>query len=239
MPTSHRHPECPAPPSAQAFVSALAFERAYGPSAPGPLPIFARATGAGQETCLDETTQVEEHKGIRATRNDGFVYPGDLLVDAVRYRSLRAQSMRGRISGEEADELAILESRLRQAPPAQDPNADALLRAFQRYNCDFPALVSFHETAANGSAIPRALEVDVRDISAGGIKAVAPHSFSPGESATLSVVIAGLDHALVRFPARVAWITPDAFGLMFAGQAEIRPASESASDHRVAAPRAA
>lgn len=150
---------------------------------------------------------------ISARDPEGQPYDGDLIADVVRYRDLRAQSLSGELLGSERfDELAVLEARLRQPRPnvATSDDAPAVLRSFYRFECDFPARIKAGIVDA---------PFDVRDISAGGVKLVGEHRFTPGDTAALVVVIG--PHRLA-FPSRVAWVKEDCFGLMFAGAA--RPA---------------
>lgn len=150
---------------------------------------------------------------VSARDPDGKPYDGDLIADVVRYRELRSQSLSGEILGGEAfDELAALEARLRQPRPSVTASDDepAVLRSFFRFECDFPARIRAGIVDA---------QFDVRDISAGGVKLVGEHRFTPGDTASL-VVEVGSHH--LAFPSRVAWVKDDCFGLMFAGAA--RPA---------------
>ena len=148
---------------------------------------------------------------IRATCDRGNVYPSDLVADVVLYRELRAKSLSGQpVTDEEAQRIEQFDARLRQSPqPGSDePRA---MRSFYRYHCAFEATVVVE--GVEGS-------FEIQDISAGGVKAVGTNTFAPGDCATFVV-----DRAIetICFPARITWSRPDAFGLMFAGAAMVRP----------------
>ena len=144
---------------------------------------------------------------VEARRRDGSIYPGDFVGDVVRYRELRARSLCGELlDGDTLDALSRLEAGLRQ--PRDGAGDDAtVLRSFYRFECDFPAEIV--------AGVSRTF-FDIRDISAGGIKAVGEHRFTPGDTVNFVVVHRG---GSLTFPSRVAWVKDDAFGLMFAGAA--------------------
>jgi hypothetical protein len=115
----------------------------------------------------------------------------------------------------ERSELAALEEAMRQgdAAPVQD---SARLRAFRRFECDFPAQVKIPATEEDPVEVE--LDVRIRDISAGGVKAVCPHMVKSGSVAFVSIPHGSCE---VIFPARVAWMRAGEFGLMFAGAARV------------------
>ncbi|TPV96359.1 MAG: PilZ domain-containing protein [Myxococcales bacterium FL481] len=163
------------------------------PESPPPLPTPARSNN------------------FTATRDDGVEYEGDLLTDVIEYRELRALGLRGSLSGSSATRLPYLEQKLRQ-PSAADDDGAARLRAFYRWCCATQAVV----LVPSHSGPARRLEVRIEDMSAGGVKAVADHGFSPGEPVDLRFRVRG---GLIEFPSRVAWVRGTAFGMMFAGAA--------------------
>ena len=148
---------------------------------------------------------------IKATCNKGNFYPGDLVGDVVAYRRLRARSLSGKPMDNEASaRLREFDDRLRQSPNPDASQAEAM-RSFYRYNCGFDAEI---KCGVRGGTYR------IEDISAGGVKAVGEHRFTPGDTATL-VVDRGTE--TTHFPSRIAWVRGEAFGLMFAGAASVKP----------------
>jgi len=160
---------------------------------------------------------------IVAQREDGTTYDADLLLHVVEYRALRALSLAQKIPPDQQNRLEELERHLRQAPDEQsNPSEQSILRAFQRYECQFMAAVQIPiEDEQGETSTVQNFKVTIHDISAGGIKACASHQLTPGDPANLVVNMAGEESQQITFPARVAWVSKESFGLMFAGPAEI------------------
>lgn len=160
---------------------------------------------------------------ILAQRRDQKLYAGDILLETVEYRGLRAASMRQKLQAGQAERLAELEARLRQAPAAStEESADELsakLRAFQRYNCHY--LAAIHYTDPQDPKTTLCIPALVGDVSAGGVKICGSHCFEPGLPVVLHIRDTGPDCLETQLPSRIAWTAGDAFGLMFAGPPSI------------------
>lgn len=153
---------------------------------------------------------------IVAWRQDGLFYPGDLICDLVEYRILRASSFKNPLKAAQVAHLSSLEEKLRQSSAGSDQDdLETRLRAFQRYDCLYPASISY--VIEPESRVTHRMAVRIEDTSAGGVKVSSKHSFEPGDPVTLHLEKLGPDCDEIRFPSRVAWTTAIAFGLMFAG----------------------
>lgn len=206
-PSSPRDLPPPPLPFGTAKESGAAPDRAKAPSqAPALLPVAASG-----------------RYSIVAQRRDQKIYAGDILQETVEYRGLRATSMRQKLIEGQAERLAELESRLRQAPPASTEEStdelSAKLRAFQRYNCHYLAAIHYKDPQEAQTTL--CIPALVADISAGGVKICGSHSFEPGLPVVLHIRDTGPDCLETQLPSRIAWTTGDAFGLMFAGPPSI------------------
>lgn len=142
----------------------------------------------------------------------GAAYFGNLVADILEYRELRNQRLRGEeLTEAQTDTLERLDARLRQPPG--DGDVESRLRSFYRFECGFPAQV--RSTLGY-------LEVDVEDISAGGLKLRAEHSVTPGDPVFMMLPTTDPECS-ITFPSRVAWVKDDVFGVMFAGPARRAP----------------
>ncbi len=176
-----------------------------GSSCANRVPTLSTSSGEGTDATGEATPFY-----LEATRDGGVAYEGDLLGDVIDYRELRALHLQGGLQDDQKTNLSRLEDKLRHPPKADEENSSPL-RAFYRWSCETAAIVREPE---NGR--PRRTCVVIEDMSAGGVKVVGEHTFSPGDAVDL--VLADATDA-VEFPSRVAWVRGDAFGLMFAGAA--------------------
>ena len=139
-------------------------------------------------------------------------YFGNLVADILEYRELRNHQLRGEeLTEAQATTLERLDAKLRQ--PHGDDGVESRLRSFYRFECGFPARVR----STLGS-----LEVEVEDISAGGLKLRADHAVTPGEPVFMMLPTTDPECS-ITFPSRVAWVKDDMFGIMFAGPARRAP----------------
>jgi hypothetical protein len=91
-----------------------------------------------------------------------------------------------------------------------DPDEMAKLRAFHRF--EYPTQAKLGIETDRGS---RLLDVDVENISAGGVKLHAGERLAEGDRVWLLMPRAGGTPVVI--PSRVAWVGPSHAGLMFAG----------------------
>ncbi len=141
-----------------------------------------------------------------AVMPDGTPYPGDLIGDIVAYRDLRANMLSGSLSDADIERCNLLEDRLRGQKEVFI-DGKPFIRSFNRFD------YSFHARLRVGDGTPL-IDVQVADISAGGVKIRIEDSLPMGERVWLVVSHKG---ASVVLPSRVAWAKQNALGLMFAG----------------------
>ena len=84
---------------------------------------------------------------------------------------------------------------------------------FQRFECEFQARIHV-PPSDDGPELWR--DVQVRDISTGGVKLALAHELASGTALDF-FLREGTGGRVVRLPARVAWTGPGVLGLMFAG----------------------
>ncbi len=189
------------------------------------LPITPQILSAAEQmSCAaNEGAMIAEQHSvpIAAAMPDGSLYDGDLLSDVVEYRGLRNRELRRELETNKKVRLHDLERALRGVRSSSGP---ARLRAFHRYECSFTAEVQISREA-NPAPEHKDLEdgvftVQVVDVSAGGLKADSTHPVIPG---VLAFVVLSVGREAITFPARIAWVRSDSFGLMFAGAAGSAP----------------
>lgn len=142
---------------------------------------------------------------------DGRPYPGDLVSDILKYRTLRARALSGVGFGpRRRARFERLEELMRSHDdPFQPPRRH--VRAYHRFDYRFSAKVRFDHERDGTTNIE---DAEVENISAGGVKLAAAPEVEVGQKAWLII-----EHGktTVTMPSRVAWKRDGAAGLMFAG----------------------
>jgi hypothetical protein len=155
-------------------------------------------------------TDVTGRSRTRVRLPDGSPYPGDLVEDILEYRALRARALGGGHLGTRRRGLfERLEDRLRSG---DEPCAErGHVRAYHRFDLSRSARLRLE--SPDGVVGPETV-VQIRNISAGGVKLETSDAVEAGQRAWL--VLPHHERAVV-LTARVAWARGDVAGLMFAG----------------------